>query len=89
MTIITTKIIINSTECQTLCLIIYMKHHNIPMRLIHNQPHLTGKGMKRQRGKQAERGHTTRVEPGFEPRQPNSHPATNMQLTILCSDLYI
>lgn len=47
------------TKCQTLCLIIYTKHHNIPTRLIHYQPHLTVKGMARQRGKQTEQGHIT------------------------------
>ena len=70
------------TKCQTLCLNIYMKHHNTPMRLIHYQPHLTDKGMKRQRGKQAELGHTTSKDQA----RIWTYPATDMELTILYSD---
>lgn len=65
MTIITTEMIMNSAEhspSSRHCFIIYMKHHNSPVGLIHSQHHLTDKGMKRQRGKQAEQGYTTRKD---------------------------
>lgn len=70
------------TKGQSLCLTIYMEHHSIPVRLIHYQPHLTDKGTKRQRGKQAELGHTTSKDQA----RIWTHPATDMELTILYSD---